>query len=79
MAFLRLSWKKQMVARMITCARRTIVVADASKFDFNAFAQIAPLSAIDILVTDALPYLQLSSVGPRGEANAEVITAKTGS
>lgn len=77
MAFLRLSWKKQMVARMITCARRTIVVADASKFDFNAFAQIAPLSAIDILVTDALPPTELGRA--LGEANAEVITVNTGS
>jgi DeoR/GlpR family transcriptional regulator of sugar metabolism len=44
-----------MVARMITSARRTIVVTDASKFGFNAFAHSAPLSAIDVLVTDASP------------------------
>jgi DeoR family transcriptional regulator, fructose operon transcriptional repressor len=67
----------QMVARMITCARRTIVVADASKFDFNAFAQIAPLSAIDILVTNASPPTELGRA--LSEANAEVITANTGS
>jgi DeoR/GlpR family transcriptional regulator of sugar metabolism len=66
-----------MVARMITCARRTIVVADASKFGFNAFAQIAPLSAVDILVTDASPPTEL---GPAlSEANVEVIIASTSS
>jgi len=36
-----------MLARMIACARRSIVVADASKFGFNASAQITPLTAID--------------------------------
>jgi DeoR/GlpR family transcriptional regulator of sugar metabolism len=44
-----------MLARMIASARRSIVVADGSKFGCNAFAQIAPLSAIDILVTDTSP------------------------
>jgi DeoR/GlpR family transcriptional regulator of sugar metabolism len=37
-----------MVASMINSARRTVAVADASKFGLNAFAQIAPLTAIDI-------------------------------
>src|SRR5580692_1190018 len=48
-----------MMARMITSARRTIVVADASKFGFNAFAQVAPLTAVDILVTDTEPPIDL--------------------
>jgi DeoR family transcriptional regulator, fructose operon transcriptional repressor len=62
-----------MLARMITCARRTIVVADASKLCSNAFAQIAPLSAIDILVTDASLPPELSYA--MREANVEVVVA----
>jgi DeoR family fructose operon transcriptional repressor len=62
-----------MFARMITSGRRTIVVADASKFGFNAFAQIAPLSAIDILVTDASPPAALCQA--LKQAKVEVIVA----
>jgi Transcriptional regulators of sugar metabolism len=64
-----------MFARMITSARRTIVVADASKFGYNAFAQIAPLSAIDVLVTDVSPPPDLSQA--LGQANVEVIVPPT--
>jgi DeoR/GlpR family transcriptional regulator of sugar metabolism len=63
-----------MFARMITSGRRTIVVADASKFGFNAFAQIAPLSAIDILVTDASPPPPLCQA--LKQAKVEVIVAR---
>ena len=62
-----------MVARMITSARRTIVVADASKFGFNAFAHSAPLSAIDVLVTDASPPAGLREA--LNQAGVEVIVA----
>jgi len=62
-----------MQARMIACARRTIVVTDASKFSHDTFAQIAPLSAIDVLVTDASPPPQLSQA--LNQANVEVIIA----
>jgi DeoR family fructose operon transcriptional repressor len=62
-----------MFARMITSGRRIIVVADASKFGFNAFAQIAPLSAIDILVTDASPPAAMCQALKR--AKVEVIVA----
>lgn len=62
-----------MHARMIASARRTIVVADASKFGHNTFAQIAPLSAIDTLVTDATPPPDLSQA--LRQANVEVIVA----
>jgi len=62
-----------MFARMITSARRTIVIADVSKFGYNAFAQIAPLSAIDILVTDSSPPADLRQA--LGQANVEVIVA----
>jgi DeoR family transcriptional regulator, fructose operon transcriptional repressor len=62
-----------MFSRMITSGRRTIVVADASKFGFNAFAQIAPLSKIDILVTDASPPTALGQA--LMQARVEVIVA----
>jgi DeoR/GlpR family transcriptional regulator of sugar metabolism len=62
-----------MFTRMITSGRRTIVVADASKFGFNAFAQIAPLSKIDILVTDASPPTALCQA--LMQAKVEVIVA----
>jgi DeoR/GlpR family transcriptional regulator of sugar metabolism len=62
-----------MLARMITSARRTIVIADASKLGSYAFAQIAPLSAINTLVTDASPPPELSQA--LSEANVEVIVA----
>ena len=42
-------------AAMMAAARRTIVLADASKFDVSAFARIAPLDGIAHLVTDAPP------------------------
>jgi DeoR/GlpR family transcriptional regulator of sugar metabolism len=63
------------VARMIACSHRTIVVADASKLGVSAFAQIAPLSAIDILVTDGSPPAELSRA--LSEANVEVVIANT--
>jgi DeoR/GlpR family transcriptional regulator of sugar metabolism len=62
-----------MVAQLISCARRTIVLADASKFGVGAFAQIAPLVAIDLLVTDASPPPDLSQA--LNLANVEVIVA----
>jgi DeoR family fructose operon transcriptional repressor len=62
-----------MLAQMITCARRTIVLADASKFGIGAFAQIAPLEAIDILVSDASPPPDLNQA--LSQANVEIIVA----
>jgi DeoR/GlpR family transcriptional regulator of sugar metabolism len=62
-----------MMARMITSARRTIVIADASKFGFNAFAQVAPLNAVDILVTDQEPPMDLRQA--LNQANIEIIIA----
>ena len=44
-----------MIAAMIAAARRTIVLADASKFGKRVFAHIAPLDRIEILVTDEEP------------------------
>src|SRR5208282_2577271 len=62
-----------MLGRMITSARRTLIVADTSKFGHNAFAHIAPLSAIDTLVTDAPPQADLGQA--LSQANVEVIVA----
>jgi DeoR/GlpR family transcriptional regulator of sugar metabolism len=62
-----------MQARMIDCARRTIIVTDASKFGHDTFAQIAPLSAIDTLVTDSSPPPDLSQA--LSQANVEVVVA----
>jgi DeoR/GlpR family transcriptional regulator of sugar metabolism len=45
----------QMIGEMIAAASVTIIVTDASKFGRNAFLHIAPLTAIDVLVTDARP------------------------
>lgn len=42
-------------AGMIEVARRTVVVADQSKFDVAAFAHIAAFDRIDHLVTDGEP------------------------
>jgi hypothetical protein len=50
-----------------------LIVADASKFGHNAFANIAPLSAIDVLVTDASPPADRSQA--LSLAKAEVIVA----
>ncbi len=44
-----------LTAGMIALARRTIVVADASKFQVAAFATIAGFERIQHLVTDAAP------------------------
>ena len=43
-----------MFAEMISAAERTIVLADTTKFGRNAFGHIAPLSAINVLVTTYL-------------------------
>jgi DeoR family transcriptional regulator, fructose operon transcriptional repressor len=62
-----------MMASMITSARRTIILADSSKFGFNAFAQVAPLTAVDILVTDTDPPADLRQA--LAQANVEIILA----
>ena len=40
---------------MISSARKTILAADSSKFGKVAFVQIAPLSALDTIVTEKAP------------------------
>ncbi len=48
-------------ASMIAAAKRTIVLADCSKFDVSAFARIAPLDSIEHLVTDAAPPPEIAT------------------
>ena len=51
-----------MMAGMIAAARRTIVIADKTKFGRSGFAVVAPLDRLDVLVTDEepLPELQVA-------------------
>jgi DeoR family transcriptional regulator, fructose operon transcriptional repressor len=58
----RLLQEATTAASMIAAARRTIVLADSSKFNQIAFAHIAALTQIDILVTDEQPPADLSTV-----------------
>ena len=62
-----------MILAMICSARRTIVVADASKFGHNTFAHIAPLERIQLLVTHEPPPADLSRA--LAEAHVELIVA----
>jgi DeoR/GlpR family transcriptional regulator of sugar metabolism len=58
---------------MINAARRTIVLADASKLGHSTFAQIAPFERIGILVTDEEPPSDLAQA--LKEARVELIIA----
>lgn len=62
-----------MILAMICSSRRTIVVADASKFGHNSFAHIAPLGRIQVLVTDEQPPSDLARA--LAEADVELIVA----
>jgi len=50
----------RMMFEMMQSARQIVVLADHSKFDRSAFAQVAELDAADILVTDALPEARMA-------------------
>jgi DeoR/GlpR family transcriptional regulator of sugar metabolism len=50
-----------MMLQMIAASRRTIIVADSSKFGHRAFAEVVLLSQIDVLVTEAQPPEDLSA------------------
>jgi DeoR family glycerol-3-phosphate regulon repressor/DeoR family fructose operon transcriptional repressor len=49
-----------MMLQMIAASRRTIIVADSSKFGRRAFAEVVLLHQTDVLVTDAQPPEDLS-------------------
>lgn len=55
-------------------ARRAVVLADSSKLGRVAFATIAPLSAIDALVTEA--HGERAALGDIAAAGVQVISAK---
>jgi DeoR/GlpR family transcriptional regulator of sugar metabolism len=61
-----------MIAAMMA-ARRTIVLADSSKLGKHSFAQIAGLSAMQILVTDAEPAEELAAA--LKEAGVQLVVA----
>jgi DeoR/GlpR family transcriptional regulator of sugar metabolism len=57
----------QIGTTLIDRARRTIVVADSSKIGRHGFMPIAPVDAIDVLVTDgAAPAEELTALRARG-------------
>lgn len=62
-----------MIASMIAVARRTIVLADASKLGKCSFAQIGPLSSMQILISDSAPDQELTKALP--EAGVQLILA----
>lgn len=62
-----------MIAAMIAASRRALVLADASKFDHNAFAHIAPLGPKQTLVTDISPPSELTQA--LADAGVDVIVA----
>jgi DeoR family transcriptional regulator, fructose operon transcriptional repressor len=63
-----------MILGMINVARRTIVLADASKLGHSAFAEIAPLKRISTLVTDEEPPRDLAWA--LKDAQVELIIAR---
>ena len=58
-------------AAMIGVAKRTVVVADASKFRATAFAQVASFERIQHLVTDAAPPPDIAAA--LDSANVQVL------
>jgi DeoR family transcriptional regulator, fructose operon transcriptional repressor len=71
--FARLLQEAAMTARMMAAARRTIVLADSTKFDKKLLGHIASLDQIDILVTDANPPGKLSEI--LNECRVQVVIA----
>jgi DeoR family fructose operon transcriptional repressor len=59
---------------MIGAARRTIVVADATKFGQRSFAHICPLANADILVTDREPTRDLADA--LANAHVQVVVTR---
>ncbi|WP_026015269.1 MULTISPECIES: DeoR/GlpR family DNA-binding transcription regulator [unclassified Chelatococcus] len=59
---------------MIERAERTIVLADHDKFERRAVFEVAPLTAIDTLITDARPSALMT--GALAEAGVNLIVAE---
>lgn len=47
---------------IVASARRVVVLADAGKFDAELLVSFAPLTAVDVLITDAAPRGELARV-----------------
>ena len=62
-----------MIAAMMAAARRTIVLADASKLGQRVFAHIAPLDRIQVLVTDEEPPPDLREALNAARVNVIVV------
>jgi DeoR family fructose operon transcriptional repressor len=59
----------QVKRALVAAGRRVVVLADHTKLGVSDFALVAPLSAVDVLVTDtdAAPELvdEIEAAGPR--------------
>ena len=58
---------------MIKVARRTVVLADRSKFGADAFAHVAGFADVEYLVTDAAPPADIAAA--LGQAGVQVLVA----
>ncbi|NMN99918.1 DeoR/GlpR transcriptional regulator [Gordonia sp. TBRC 11910] len=58
---------------MVSCANRVVVLADSSKFGLDDVVSFAPLSAVDVIVTDA--GADPATVSLYTEQGIEVVTA----
>ena len=54
---------------MIEHAERALLLADSSKFDVVQFETIAPLAALDDIVTEAKPPRRLAAASAQGQAS----------
>jgi DeoR/GlpR family transcriptional regulator of sugar metabolism len=63
----------EMMRAMIGSARRTIVLADASKFGHSSFAEIVSLKHVEVLVTDEPPPEDVGEA--LAEAQVELVLA----
>jgi DeoR/GlpR family transcriptional regulator of sugar metabolism len=63
----------EVTSGMIGAARRTIVLADCSKFQFAAFAHVAAFSQIQHLVTDAAPPPAIAAALERADVQVMVV------
>ena len=63
----------EMISGMIDVAARVMVVADSTKFDRTAFARLAGLDRVDVLVTERAPTGDLAAA--LREASVDVIVA----
>jgi DeoR family transcriptional regulator, fructose operon transcriptional repressor len=71
--FAKLLQEATMTGSMIAAARRTIILADSTKFGQKLLGHIASLGQIDILVTDAEPPKKISDV--LNEFRVQVVVA----